>query len=226
MRRTHRCHPRPNIERPAPLPSSRRDLCARAASRVPRVRLGFWTECTRAPGTPTVGVFPKHAVADLFQHLIVLDLLDSYEAYPRGWISVERVDVLRFAPGQRHTTSIITHIITGTMLSSGSEVASLHQSPLLWPPFLDHPFSSDSLVFWAKHGHRFLRRPLAIFGGYPGHWLGAWTPTGAAKVMLFKVFTTSRLYDVCDEERVWWGYHVVFRVAGCCGWVNVYGLAW
>ena len=109
-------------------------------------------------------------------------------------------------PLQRYAVSTTIHIITGTTLLSGFETAYalttligvglFHQSPLLWPPFLDHPFSSDSLtIFWAKRWHQFLRRLFVIFGGYPGYWLGSWISKEAAKVMmLFGVFTASGLY--------------------------------
>ena len=107
---------------------------------------------------------------------------------------------------QRYAVSTTIHLMTGTMLLSGFEtvyalmtligVGLFHQSPLLWPPPLDHPFSSDSLTaFWAKRWHQLLRRLFVIFGGYPGYWIGAWISKEFAKVtMLFGVFTASGLY--------------------------------
>ena len=113
---------------------------------------------------------------------------------------------LPLPPVQRYAVSTTIHIMTGTMLLAGFEavyalttligVGLINQSPLLWPPFLDHPFSSDSLtIFWAKRWHQFLRRLFVIFGGYPGYWLGGLISKEVAKVaMVFGIFTASGLY--------------------------------
>ena len=143
----------------------------------------------------------------LFKYYPMLDFLDSCMKLIPG-VGSPYGGSMFFAlpPIQRYAVSTTVHIMTGTMLLVGFEtvyalttligVGLLHQSPLLWPPFLDHPFSSDSLtIFWAKRWHQFLRRLFVVFGGYPGHWLGSWISKGAAKVvMVVGIFTASGLY--------------------------------
>ena len=109
-------------------------------------------------------------------------------------------------PIQRYAISTTIHIMTGTIVLSGFETAYafltllgvglLNQSPLLWPPFFDSPFSSDSLaIFWAKRWHQLLRRTFFVFGGYPGKWLGSLISKEAGNLgMLFGVFTASGLF--------------------------------
>ena len=152
------------------------------------------------------GPFLKATWRIFFKYSLLLDFLDScMKLIPEIGSSGGSI-FFPLPPIQRYAVSTTIHIMTGTMLLSGFEavyafttlvgVGLLHQSPLLWPPFLDHPFSSDSLtVFWAKRWHQFLRRMFVIFGGYPGHWIGSWISKEVAKVtMLFGVFAASGLY--------------------------------
>ena len=142
-----------------------------------------------------------------FKNFLFLDFLEScVKAHPEVSSPFGGTIFLSLPPLQRYAVSTTLHIVTGTALIVGFEMAYalatlvgvglLNQSPLLWPPFLDHPFSSDSLtVFWAKRWHQFLRRLFVVFGGYPGFWLGSWISEEAAKVfMLFGVFAASGLF--------------------------------
>lgn len=153
------------------------------------------------------GPFLKATWWIFFKYFLLLDLLDScFKLIPEIGSPFGGSIFFPLPPVQRYAVSTTIHIMTGTTLLAGFEmmyalmtlvgVGLLHQSPLLWPPFLDHPFSSDSLtIFWAKRWHQLLRRTFIIFGGYPGYWIGSWISKGTAKVaMLFGVFAASGLY--------------------------------
>ena len=153
------------------------------------------------------GAFLKATWGILFKYFLILDfLVASMRLIPGVGSPFGGSMFFPLPPIQRYAISTTIHIMTGTMLISGFEtvyalvtligVGLFHQSPLLWPPFLDHPFSSDSLtVFWAKRWHQFLRRLFIVFGGYPGYWFGSWISKEVAKVtMVLGVFTASGLY--------------------------------
>lgn len=142
-----------------------------------------------------------------FKYFLLLDALDAcLKLIPGVGSSTGGSIFFPLPPIQRYVVSTTIHIMTGTILLAGFEtvyalttivsVGLLHQSPLLWPPLLDHPFSSDSLTdFWAERWHQFLRRMFIVFGGYPGQWLGSWVSKEVGKVgMLFGVFIASGLY--------------------------------
>jgi len=109
-------------------------------------------------------------------------------------------------PIQRYAVSTTINIMTGTMIFAGFEagyalstlvgVGLLGQSPLLWPPLLDRPFSSDSLtIFWAKRWHQLLRRMFVVYGGNPAQWLGSRISKEAGRVaMVFGVFIASGMF--------------------------------
>jgi len=141
------------------------------------------------------------------KYFLLLDLLDScMKLIPGVGSPLGGSIFFPLPPIQRYVVSTTIHIMTGTMLLAGFETAYalatlvgvglLHQSPLLWPPFLDHPFSSDSLtVFWAKRWHQLLRRMFVVFGGKPGYWLGSRVSKEVGKVgMVIGAFTASGLY--------------------------------
>lgn len=142
-----------------------------------------------------------------FKYFLLVDALDACMKLIPGVGSPSGGSIFfPLPPIQRYVVSTTIHIMTGTMLLAGFEsayasmtlvgVGLFHQSPLLWPPFLDRPFSSDSLTdFWAKRWHQLLRRMFIVFGGYPGQWLGSWISKEGGKVgMLFGVFIASGLY--------------------------------
>lgn len=153
------------------------------------------------------GPFLKATLKIFLKYFILLDLLDSCMKLIPG-VSSSHGGSMFFPlpPIQRYAISTTIHIMTGTIVLSGFEAAYafttligvglLDQSPLLWPPFFDRPFSSDSLaIFWAKRWHQLLRRTFFVFGGYPGEWLGSLISKEAGKLgMLFGVFIASGLF--------------------------------
>ncbi|KAL4249517.1 wax synthase family protein [Abortiporus biennis] len=51
-------------------------------------------------------------------------------------------------------------------------VGILGQSPAVWPPLMDNPWSSTSLhEFWGKRWHHMARRTLIVAGGMPGRFV-------------------------------------------------------
>ncbi|KAF9649424.1 hypothetical protein BDM02DRAFT_3113833 [Thelephora ganbajun] len=153
------------------------------------------------------GAFLKATRRVFFKYFLLFDLLDScMKLIPEVGSPFGGTIFFPLPPIQRYVVSTTIHLMTGIMVLTGFEVVYalmtlvgvglLRQSPLLWPPFFDRPFSSDSLtVFWAKRWHQSLRRMFIIFGGYPGYWLGSWISQEAAKVaMLFGVFIASGLF--------------------------------
>jgi hypothetical protein len=153
------------------------------------------------------GAFLKATWWIFFKYILVLDFLDSsVKLIPEIGSPFGGSIFFPLPPVQRYAVSTSLHIATGIGLIAGFEaiyafatligVGLIHQSPLLWPPFLDRPFASDSLtVFWAKRWHQSLRRMFMIFGGYPGHWIGSWISKDVAKVAtLFGVFAASGLF--------------------------------
>lgn len=141
------------------------------------------------------------------KYFLLVDFLDSWIKLIPGVGSHSGGSMFfGLSPIPRYIISTIIHVMTGTLLLSGFEAAYasmtlvgvglFNQSPLLWPPFLDHPFSSDSLtIFWAKRWHQLLRRTFVIFGGHPGYWLGSWVSEEVGKLgMLFGVFLASGLF--------------------------------
>lgn len=153
------------------------------------------------------GAFLKEVWKMLFKSFLLLDFVDScLKLVPGLTLPFGGSIFLPLPPVQRYIVSTILHITTGIAFMAGFEmvyaistlvgVGILHQSPLLWPPFLDHPFSSESLSeFWAKRWHQVLRRVFVVFGGYPAFWLGSWVSTDVAKAsMLFGVFIASGLF--------------------------------
>jgi hypothetical protein len=142
-----------------------------------------------------------------FKYFLLLDFVEScLKLIPQLTSPLGGTMFLPLPPVQRYTVSTALHLTTGVALIAGFEMAYalvtligvglFRQSPLLWPPFLDHPFSSESLSdFWAKRWHQLLRRMFVIFGGYPAFWFGSWFSKEVAKVfMVFGVFTASGLY--------------------------------
>ena len=142
-----------------------------------------------------------------FKYLLLLDFIESsLKLIPEVTSPFGGTIFLPLPPIQRYAVSTTLHITSGIALIAGFEMAYalatligvglLQQSPLLWPPLLDHPFSSDSLSdFWAKRWHQFLRRFFVVFGGYPAFWLGSWVHKELAKLcMLFGVFIASGLF--------------------------------
>lgn len=153
------------------------------------------------------GAFLKATWKIFLKYFLLLDLVEScLKLVPQLNSPLGGSMFLPLPPLQRYAVSTAIHITTGIALIAGFEMAHalvtligvglLHQSPLLWPPFLDHPFSSDSLSdFWAKRWHQFFRRMFMVFGGYPAFWLGSWVSKEVAKIfMVFGVFTASGLY--------------------------------
>ena len=153
------------------------------------------------------GAFLKATWWIFFKYILIVDFLgSSAKLIPEVGSPFGGSIFFPLPPVQRYAVSTAIHIATGIWLIAGIEaiyalgtivgVGLIHQSPLLWPPFLDHPFSSDSLtVFWGKRWHQALRRMLMIFGGYPGHWIGSWISKDAAKAaMVFGVFAVSGLF--------------------------------
>lgn len=153
------------------------------------------------------GPFLKATLKIFLKYFILLDLLDScLKLIPGVGSPLGGSMFFPLPPIQRYAISTTIHIMTGTVVLSGFETAYafstligvglLNQSPLLWPPFFDLPFSSDSLaIFWAKRWHQLLRRTFFVFGGYPGEWLGSLISKEAGKLgMLFGVFTASGLF--------------------------------
>lgn len=153
------------------------------------------------------GPFLKATCKIFLKYFLLLDFLEScLKLSPKLSSPFGGSLFLPLPPLQRYTISTTIHIATGMTLIAGFEmlyalttligVGLFHQSPLLWPPFLDHPFSSDSLSdFWAKRWHQFLRRVFVVFGGYPASWLGLRVSKEVAKVFgLFGVFAASGLY--------------------------------
>ena len=153
------------------------------------------------------GPFLKATWKILFKYLLLLDFLDCCFKLIPGVGSPPGASIFfPLPPVQRYAASTTIHIMTGTAFVAGFEAAYafatligvglFRQSPLLWPPFLDHPFSSDSLTtFWAKRWHQLLRRMFVIFGGHPGYWIGSRISKEAGKFgMLLGVFIASGLF--------------------------------
>ncbi|KAF9781677.1 hypothetical protein BJ322DRAFT_1213017 [Thelephora terrestris] len=143
----------------------------------------------------------------VFRNFIVIDFLDAaVKLVPEASSPSGGSIFLPLPPVQRCVVSAIIVIMTAIGIRAGFEVVYgvatligvglLNQSPLLWPPPFDHPFSSDSLtVFWGKGWHQSLRRMFFIYGGYPAFWLGSWISKETGKaLMVFGVFTASGLF--------------------------------
>jgi hypothetical protein len=153
------------------------------------------------------GAFLKATCKIFFMYFLLLDFVEScLKLVPALTSPTGGSMFLPLPPVQRYAVSTTIHITTGIALIAGFEmvhalitligVGLFHQSPLLWPPFLDRPFSSSSLSdFWAKRWHQFFRRMFIVFGGYPAFWLGSWVSKEVAKIfMVVGVFTASGLY--------------------------------
>lgn len=191
------------------------------------------------------GPFLKATFKIFFKYFLLLDFLESCSklipalTFPSGGSMF-----LPLPPVQRYSISTAIHITTGIALIAGFEmvyalmtligVGIFQQSPLLWPPFLDHPFSSDSLSdFWAKRWHQFLRRMFVVFGGYPAFWLGSLVSKEVARVfMVFGVFTASGLYHELSTYTMGRGFDKnitlffvwqAFAVVGERTWYKVTG---
>jgi hypothetical protein len=192
----------------------------------------------------------------IVKNFILMDFLEScVKLIPEASHPFGGSIFLPLPPVQRYVVSTTLHIMSGTGIITGFEivygvstligVGLLHQSPLLWPPPVESPFSSDSLtVFWAKRWHQFLRRMFVVYGGYPAFWLGSWISEEIAKVlMVFGVFTASGLFHEfstytpgrgLDMRTTWFfvwqavavlGERVWYKVTGrkVQGWI---GLIW
>ena len=153
------------------------------------------------------GAFLEATWGILFGYFLMIDLLDSCMKLIPGVGSLSGGSMfLHLPPIQRYVVSTTIQFMTAGMIFALLEAAYafatlvgvglIRQSPLLWPPLFDRPFSSDSLtVLWAKGWHQFLRRLFVVFGGYPGYWFGAWISTEVAKIMmLIGVFIASGLF--------------------------------
>ena len=189
--------------------------------------------------------FMKATWMIIFKYIFVIDLLDAcVKLVPEASSPFGGTIFLPLPPVQRYTISTALHIVTGTGILAGFElvyalvtligVGLLNQSPLLWPPPLDSPFSSDSLtIFWAKRWHQCLRRMFVTFGGYPAFWLGSWISEEIAKAfMVFGVFTASGLFHEfgtytpgrgLDMRTTWFFVGQAFAVFGERVWYKVTG---
>lgn len=167
------------------------------------------------------GAFLKATWWSFFKYFLLLDLFGScLKLIPEVTSPFGGTIFLPLPPLQRYLASTTIHIMTGTLLIAGFEmvyaiatfigVGLLRQSPLLWPPPLDHPFSSDSLtVFWAKRWHQILRRMFIVYGGLPGFWLGSWISKEVAKMtMLFGVFAASAVFHELSTYTIGRGFNL------------------
>lgn len=189
--------------------------------------------------------FLKATCKIFFKNFLLLDFLESCSKLVPALTSPSGGSMfLPLPPVQRYTVSTALHILTGTALIASLEIAYafvtlagvgvFQQSPLLWPPFLDHPFSSDSLSdFWAKRWHQLLRRSFVVYGGYPAFWLGSLVSKEVAKVfMVIGVFIASGLYHELSTDTMGRGFdkHITlffvlqaFGVMGERVWYKVTG---
>ncbi|KAF5385687.1 hypothetical protein D9757_005537 [Collybiopsis confluens] len=138
-------------------------------------------------------------------HYLLLDLLESIiKIFPRvGTPAGGSIFYQNLPSPQRYVVSTAIHLLTGSALLSGFHmvynlvtfiaVYICDDSPALWPPVMDHPWSSDSMhIFWAKRWHQLLRRTFVVYGGYPGKWIaGDW---GA----VLGTFLASGLFHECS----------------------------